>query len=556
MPAAVSVSPDLKSRFDVSALKASAGSSVFARGAAYQREGRAQILAAGPDQILAVVAGTENYRVELTGRDGELGGQCTCGAFQDVGLCKHMVAAALAFNERNRGERAGANPLAHIREHLRDKGLDALVELVMGLAERDPALLHRLDVAAASIKADETVLRRKLIAAIDQAARIRGDAEHARAAGWASRIDDTLDAIEALLSSPRATLAIELAEHAIRRIEETLNEIDDWSGFCSERLDRAAAIHAAAVQKTKPEPVGLARKLFQFEMESKTIAFRGAAEVYADALGEQGLAEFQRLARAAYAVSPSPGLDGSEVRLKTHRLIGALDYFARRDGDLDARIALRARDLSSPWAYVSLAEFCQAQGREDQALRWAEEGLSTFADGRTDERLVELAAALLTKAGRLKEAEARLWGAFEKAPSEQLYRKLHAMAGSGARVRAERILRDRVQQESLSQSEWPADLLIRVLTIAQAYDSAWEAVRDFGASPEVKESLARESETSHPDEALAAYREQVEQLVGSGGRAQYAEAASLISHMGTLCGQKVQSVYLAELQTGYARRRA
>ena len=54
--------------------------------------------------------------------------------------------------------------------------------------------------------------------------------------------------------------------------------------------------------------------------------------------------------------------------------MGILDFFAERDGDVEARIALRMRDLSSPWDYLQLAEFCLSQGRQDEALRRAEEG--------------------------------------------------------------------------------------------------------------------------------------------------------------------------------------
>ena len=81
------------------------------------------------------------------------------------------------------------------------------------------------------------------------------------------------------------------------------------------------------------------------------------------------------------------------------------------------RIALRAKDLSSPWHYLQLAEFCLAQGREAEALQRAEEGLWIFEDHRPDERLVLFVADLLVKAGRTSDAQASLRRAFEMAPS-------------------------------------------------------------------------------------------------------------------------------------------
>ena len=47
-------------------------------------------------------------------------GECTCPAFEDHGFCKHMVATALAANEREGGgpNRTASSPLARIRAHL------------------------------------------------------------------------------------------------------------------------------------------------------------------------------------------------------------------------------------------------------------------------------------------------------------------------------------------------------------------------------------------------------------------------------------------------------
>ena len=100
-----------------------------------------------------------------------------------------------------------------------------------------------------------------------------------------------------------------------------------------------------------------------------------------------------------------------------HRLVSILDFFAERDGDVDARIALRAHDLSSPYGYLQLAEFCLSHGRKEDAVRFAEEGLWVFEDGRQDERLVVFAADLFAKVGRGADAEMQLWRAFEKAPT-------------------------------------------------------------------------------------------------------------------------------------------
>lgn len=55
-------------RFDVEALRELAGDKVFARGEDYHRDGQVLILSIRAERVVAQVAGTEDYRTELSGR--------------------------------------------------------------------------------------------------------------------------------------------------------------------------------------------------------------------------------------------------------------------------------------------------------------------------------------------------------------------------------------------------------------------------------------------------------------------------------------------------------
>ena len=134
-------------RFDIDTLRELADEKVFARGAAYHRDGQVEILSITPGRVLAQVAGTEDYRTELRGKGRDIDGECSCPAFEDWGFCKHLVATALTANSLGSGalEQASSR-FAKIREHLRAKGVEGLVEMVVGLAERDPSLLKELEL--------------------------------------------------------------------------------------------------------------------------------------------------------------------------------------------------------------------------------------------------------------------------------------------------------------------------------------------------------------------------------------------------------------------------
>ena len=196
---------------------------------------RCRFSAIEPKRVLAQVAGTEDYRTELTGRGRDIGGHCSCPAFRDWGICKHMVAVALAANALGPdAEMEGAGVLSRIRDHLKQKSVDALVGMIMELAERDPALLRRLDVAAAVVHADDGTLRKRLRKAIDAATRTPDYLEYGEVSDWASNVDASLDAIAELASGTRAGLALELAEYAIDQIERAIDGIDDSEGECGE----------------------------------------------------------------------------------------------------------------------------------------------------------------------------------------------------------------------------------------------------------------------------------------------------------------------------------
>ncbi len=544
-------------RFDVEALRDLAGEKVYARGEAYFRGGQVEILFMEPARIVAQVTGTEDYRTVLTGSGKRIGGTCSCPAYEDWGFCKHLVAVALAANAQGGEAQAeGAGRLARIRRHLKQKGVDALVEMIVELAESDTTLYRKLDMASATGNADDRTVEASLRKAIDAATRIRGFVEYDEADDWAQNVENALDAVAALVASGRGKLALGLVDHALLKIEAATQDIDDSDGHCGELLARAGEIHLAACRVARPDPVKLACELFRREMEAEYGAFDGAAGIYADVLGDSGLAEYRRRAAEAWEKLP-PRRQERRVEHEHvagyDRLLGTLDYFAERDGDLETRIALRAKDLSSPWKYLELSEFCLSHRREQEALSRAEEGLWVFDDERPDERLVGFAVRLLLKSKRKSDAEALLWRTFERAPSLELYGRLRSISGAPVRERAIAILETRLAKEKPGQGRSSPALLIQVMLKEKLFERAWQIVRQHGVSPDIAETLAKASEASHPEEALKVYTQRVAALAEDSSG--YKEAAGLVAHMANLRGAAEQAAYVGGLKERYRRRR-
>jgi tetratricopeptide (TPR) repeat protein len=91
------------------------------------------------------------------------------------------------------------------------------------------------------------------------------------------------------------------------------------------------------------------------------------------------------------------------------------------------------------------------QGRRDEALRWAEQGIAAFPHDRHDD-LLSLAIELQLALGRHAEAERLAWQRFERAPGCEPFFKLldvaaHIDREAGLRQRALDLLWQNVAED-------------------------------------------------------------------------------------------------------------
>jgi uncharacterized Zn finger protein len=559
-------------RFDLAALHDVAGEKVFARGAAYHEDGQVEIVTFDRTRVLARVIGSEVYRRELVGMGKKFSGACSCPAFSDSGFCKHLVATALTANSLgSEALEQASGRFAKIREHLRAKGVEGLVEMVVGLAERDPSLLKELELSAAAAGADDTTLVAQFKKAITDATRTHGYVEYRRMRGWVQGIESVLEQVAGLIENGRAALVLRLLDHFFARMDQVLENIDDSDGGGAHVYAKARDIHLAACRRAKPDPIALARALFAREVDSEWEFFRGASEAYEDILGDVGLAEYRRLASEAWKEIRPQRASGRQVQddqfSKRYALGAILESFAEREEDIDGIIAIRARDLSTAHDYLGIAQLCLDHGREPEALKWAEDGLWQFEDS-PDERLVFFAADLYSRIGRNEDADKLLWRTFERHPNVQLYERLKSAAGTN------RLLLDAVRDRALawlkaglgkpggrSGMRWssPPELFIRLAMAEGQLADAWMAVNSHGCSEVLLGQLAEASEHSHPAEALKAYANRVEGMLRLGGQINYEHAYNMIERMRLLreaLGEaKQHTAYLSDLTNRHKAKR-
>ena len=133
-----------KTPFDLEALREYTGPKVFARGEAYAEQGYVEIIDVEDDAVLAHVLGTETYIVDMT--PSANAGLCTCPAFEDWGVCKHLVATAIVYNDLGPAEtRRAHGRIAQLRQGLGLETRETLIERLVELARRQPAVLATLE---------------------------------------------------------------------------------------------------------------------------------------------------------------------------------------------------------------------------------------------------------------------------------------------------------------------------------------------------------------------------------------------------------------------------
>lgn len=536
----------------------------YLRGEDYFKEGRVRSLVEYGDAVSALVEGRggAEYRVRLSAgpRDERAHHACTCPVGAAGAFCKHCVATALAFLEAERarareadGPDGGDAPLGldEVRAHLLTQDRASLVRLLMEQAVLDEGLRERLILQAAREFSRDGVRAPHLPtlrAAIDRATRVPGDGEgdedgrgrlpYATVGAWARRVGMVVDTLAGLLPGPPswAPALISLCEHALRDLEQALDQVGDTDSRITDLLHRLQDLHYRACARARPEdlrPQELAGRLYAWEMASEHGVFQGAAATYADLLGPAGLAHYQRLAEAEWTgvKQLQPGEQDPERYGRRTRLTYIMETLAWQRGDLDGLVSIKSRDLSTARSFLAIAEIYRHMQRPEQALAWAERGVAAFPR-RTDGRLRSFLAEEYHARGRHEDAVRVIWDEFSEGPTWQRYQVLkgHAERAGSWPAWRERAL-------GVMRKAPSADELVRALLWEGEVEAAWQAAQAGGCAAERWLELARRREAGHPQDALLVYQRQVERAAEQRSQAGYEEAVALLGRVKEMMGR-------------------
>jgi uncharacterized Zn finger protein len=301
--------------------------------------------------------------------------------------------------------------------------------------------------------------------------------------------------------------------------------------------------HFRACQEARPDPVALARRLFDWELHSGLDVFYGAAERYAKILGAKGLKEYRQLAEAEWEKVPARTAKDERADWGRHfRITHIMESLARASGDVEELVAVMSRDLSHAYAYLRIAEVYREARQHDLALQWAEKGLEAFPE-RPDGRLREFAAEEYHRRRRHDDAMKLVWAGFAERPFLETYRTLERHARKAGkwpewRDRALAEIRRRIaiaKEESRRQSQprWmrPNDdhsVLVEIFLYERDPEAAWGEAQEGGCSNGLWLQLAAAREKDHPADAAPIYLKQAETAIGATSDGRYENPVELL----------------------------
>ena len=529
------------------------------RGVDYSEGRNVLTLVKDKGTIVARVSGTRNYNVKLWMDGDELCGTCDCPMGDEGVFCKHCVAVGLTYLDGEAGvggreaggqEADGAGreiTLVDVREYLSRQKTGTLVDIIAEQALEDDGLRERLIMKAARSRQRkvDTKAFRKVIA---QATNTRGFVDYHGAYGFSRRVENVVAGLADLLADGCAEEAVELTEYALKRAEEALGEMDDSDGYMGGIIERLEELHHKACVEARPETEKLARRRFEWELAPHWDTFHGAVETYADVLGKKGLAVYRKLAEAQWKNVPELKPGQSDLAFDGHRyrLTSIMESLARADGDIEALVAVKRRNLSLAYHYLEIAQTYREAGKSDQALVWAEKGLAAFPE-RTDGRLREFLADEYHSRRRHEEAVQLIWANFFEHDGVENYAALKKHAERIKqwprwRGQALELVRQRIETIKArargNRPDWDGgpdhSTLVEIFLWEKDIDAAWQEAKRGGCSEYLWMKLAKLREKEHPADAVEVYKGQVEPIIARTNRSAYREAMGLIRKIGKL----------------------
>ncbi|MGF1538344.1 MAG: SWIM zinc finger domain-containing protein [Elainellaceae cyanobacterium] len=569
-----------------------AGDRYFERGVEYFEYGRVRSLAQYGDRIVAEVAGTMPYQVQLWLEDETLNSRCSCPLGVDGLFCKHCVAVALAWIDEPPAYQPAADApakagttMADVQEYLARQTHETLVQMILDRALEDSGWREELLLKAAirpaagangetnaevAVEADIETFRQALHNAII----VVDFVDYYHADEYIDGVQTAVNGLEDLLDAGYPDAVIELCEEALYLLEDAFNAVDDSSGYLGMVADDIETLHRQACEIAQPDPQALAERLFKMELQSGFGFFHQAVETYADVLGEAGIAAYQKAVDAeARYLAYSDSKEVSNYSSRRRQIRRMQESLIAITGDAEALVAAIAKDLAHPDRYWQIIEIYQGASQMEAAIDWAKRGAQAFSQSHWQDRFDDFLVDAYEQQGQHDAALETAWSSYTQRPIPLLYQRLKhqadkTQAWSQWRERALARMREALEEANRKVSSISrggrsqgisVSLLVEVLLWEGDVERAWQEAQTGECRSPLLLRLADLRTDEHPQASLAIYQAQVEPLVNQTNNEAYRNAVHLLFKVRDIMlasdREDEFDAYLEQLVKTYKRKR-
>jgi len=544
----------------------------YSRGEDYFQRGFVKNISQYGDKVVAKVAGSEIYLVKLWQDEDELCYECSCPVGHDGCFCKHCVAVGLTLLANDGVVESQPDTInsADMQKWLLKQKKEVLVDLLMEQVLENERLEQKLKLKIAKSYKEKINLS-AYYEVIDTTIDSGGYVGYREAYGYVIGVEGVVESFEELLQDGNAEEVIDLVEYMIPRLEEEMNNIDDSDGGVGGVLHELEDLHFRACVQVKPDPEILARKLFNFELNTMWDTFYGAAEKYADILGKSGQNIYRTLTEKEWKKIKilKAGEKDEDSYGKRWCVTNMMETLARQTGDIEELVKIKQHDLSHSYSYLTIAKIYRDAKKYDKSVQWAEDGLKDFP-GNSDSRIQDFLAEEYHRAGRNEEALELIWQQFLSSKHLTNYGKLKQYADymkqwKTWRIKAIEVIRQDISTEKkeAKKSVWyrkpDHSFLVEIFLWENDVETAWLEAIKGGCDRRLWLKLAGKREKSHPQDAIKIYQEEIEPILDQKNNSAYEQAVIYLKKIGSLMfaiGQKQEfDDYVADVRKRHKPKR-
>lgn len=451
------------------------------------------------ESIAATVCTWTTYAVRLELVDGVLSVSCDCEDGQAGCGCAHSIAVAM-------------------RSYL----------------DVPPQVNESADWTSRSLSSVRTtyftlspLIKNRWQHSLDQALQFSGDYDRETRLRVSSKTAACVDALAARLQGGSdAAMVAHLAQYGFNMLAWHIADTRGADSELTGEMDRLQWLHLDACKLAPPPPHALAQCLLDLELNYVFGLGLRITEFYNEILGERGQETYRQFVQSAWESVFGPQyVDTDDYAAYRRRLKKLMLLFAGED--IEARIAIKSRDLTYPADYIDVINLSREAGNSERALHWAEQACGEF----DMDSLRELQAECLQDLDRHDEALAIVWADYAARPNVYKYQYLQHHAERAERwpewrERALDWLRERIATIALFAPNDEGFLthtdnsdLVQIFLYENDQEAAWREAMQGGCGRWLWLELAEAREKSAPEDALRIYRDEVElELENTGAR--------------------------------------